>query len=369
MRIGVWILRGLERLLIGAGLLLWVFIGLLAVLAAWAMNWDAPPSMSDAPWWMRSAAALGVFMTSIGSVVVLRITKQWRAFALTVAFGALLWGYAFYVFDAIHHTLADAPFLYVAVGLAVWLIFIFGAGAFPSRAWGVVIATVFGAAPLIAVAVFSYANINMRSETVSGVLEVAPQTLDVAPEEQSALSDQFQIEELRFNKPERMRINHAYVVEAQIGADAAPILGDVGDTVTRDITIPESRHVRVELIANDFEIEQLHQVEDVLIAPGTTGTWTWRVTPRVSGAERRMLLQVYGLVQQNGRDGQVLIKTYEETIPVDVTPLDQAQIYAEAFLSRWDVIAGIAGAIGGLWMFFSAIVKWFRRPRGRAQPA
>lgn len=167
------------------------------------------------------------------------------------------------------------------------------------------------------------------------------------------------MEDLRFNRPERMRLNKSYVVEAQFGVPAQPVLGNVGQTVTRRVAVPASRLVRVDLVADDFDIVKLHHVDDQLLTPGTTAMWSWRVTPTRETDQSKLILQVFGVMRQAGYTGEVLIKTYQEDIPVEVTTMDRFELGARAFLSRWDIIAGIFGAIGGAWVFFHNIMKLF----------
>jgi hypothetical protein len=173
---------------------------------------------------------------------------------------------------------------------------------------------------------------------------------------------QFKLAELRFNKPTEMELNKSYVVEATVaapGAAAPQGLGTVGPVVTRQTEI--TRKVRVELLANDFKVEKLHTVDTVLITDKTPGQWSWRVTPTKEGVDRKMLLQVFGVLEQNGAEqGQVLIKTYEETIPVTVTAMGRVTAVAQTVVSSWELIAGIAGVLGGIWVFLGNIGKALR---------
>ncbi len=183
-----------------------------------------------------------------------------------------------------------------------------------------------------------------------------------AAEKAEVDATQFKLAELRFNKPTEMELNESYVVEATIaapGAAAPQGLGSVGPVVTRQTEI--TRKVRVELLANDFKVEKLHTVDTVLITDKTPGQWSWRVTPTKEGLDRKMLLQVFGVLEQNGAEqGQVLIKTYEETIPVTVTAMGRFTAVAQTVVSSWELIAGIAGVLGGVWVFLGNIGKALR---------
>jgi hypothetical protein len=197
-----------------------------------------------------------------------------------------------------------------------------------------------------------------------------PDPAAAAPsDDEISQAENYITEELRFNRPERMRINHSYVVEAQIGEAVVQSLGDIGPTIERDVPILANRLVRLVLISDDFDIEKLHQVDDLLIEPGTSGLWSWRVTPKHEGENRRMLLQVYGVQRDGAFSNPVLIKTYQEEIPVDVTAWDRAQLLGMGFLAQWEILAGIFGAIGGLWVFISNVLKFLRQRKQGAQPA
>ncbi|MEJ0022193.1 MAG: hypothetical protein WDN76_01205 [Alphaproteobacteria bacterium] len=81
--------------------------------------------------------------------------------------------------------------------------------------------------------------------------------------------------ELKFNKPDQMEIDTPYTVSATIAgalAEAQATLGNVGPTVSRAVKI--TRKVRVELIADDFDIKKLSAVDTVLITPETSGQWS-----------------------------------------------------------------------------------------------
>jgi hypothetical protein len=178
--------------------------------------------------------------------------------------------------------------------------------------------------------------------------------------------------DLRFNKPSTMELGKSYVVEATIAApgDTAPTagLGSTGPTVSRDIEI--TRKVRVELIANDFKVDKLHTIDTVLIQPGSSGQWSWRVTPQTEGIDRKMLLQVWGVQEENGVViGDKMIRVYEEKIPVTVTPIGRVTSIANKVISSWEMVAGIFGVLGGIWMFLGNIGKALRGKKEETAPA
>lgn len=188
--------------------------------------------------------------------------------------------------------------------------------------------------------------------------ELLPTVADAKPSD-------FQTAELKFNKPEKMEIDVAYTVSATIAgalAETQATLGNVGPTVTRDVKI--TRKVRVELVASDFDIKKLHAIDTVLITPETSGQWSWQVTPRRLGGERKMLLQVYGVIERDGiPQGETLIKTYEETIPVQVTPMARVRLISQGIVERWQPIAGALGVIGGIWVFLQKLLGALTRRR------
>lgn len=188
--------------------------------------------------------------------------------------------------------------------------------------------------------------------------EPAPVVAEVKPSD-------FQMAELKFNKPEKMEIDVPYTVSATIAgalAEAQATLGNVGPTVSRAVRI--TRKVRVELVASDFDIKKLSAVDTVLITPETSGQWSWEVTPRRLGGDRKMLLQVFGVIERDGvSQGETLIKTYEETIPVQVTPMARVRLVSQGIVDRWQPIAGALGVIGGIWVFLQKLLGALTRRR------
>ncbi|MGE3303261.1 MAG: hypothetical protein AB7M12_09125 [Hyphomonadaceae bacterium] len=196
----------------------------------------------------------------------------------------------------------------------------------------------------------------MAEEQVAAA--AAPATEIAAPE-----ATDFQVAELQFNKPAEMSLGQSYVVDAVIatpGAAAPLTLGNVGPTESRETQI--TRNVRVELVASDFDITPLHKVETVLIAPGTAGHWSWRVKPLYEGADRKMILQVFGVLERAGvPQGEILIKTYEEKILVKVTPMKRVELFSQSVVALWQPIAALFGVIGGIWMFFTKLASALRK--------
>ncbi len=77
-----------------------------------------------------------------------------------------------------------------------------------------------------------------------------------------------------------------------------------------------------------------------------------------------MLLQVYGVIESDGvAQGETLIKTYEETIPVKVTPMARVRLVSQGIVERWQPIAGALGVIGGIWVFLQKILAALTRRR------
>ncbi len=203
--------------------------------------------------------------------------------------------------------------------------------------------------------------------------EMAAPPVAVAPPAAAAAADakpsDFQVAELKFNKPAEMQIDTPYVVAAAIAgalAETQATLGNVGPTVSRQTSI--TRKVRVELVASDFEVKKLHTIDTVLITPETTGQWSWEVIPKREGADRKMLLQVWGVLERDGvAQGDILIKTYEETIPVKVTPIARVRLVSQGIIDRWQPLAGALGVIGGIWVFLQKLLGSMR-PRRKEEP-
>ena len=199
----------------------------------------------------------------------------------------------------------------------------------------------------------------------------APNTVAAAPPAAEPKAADFQVGKLRFNKPESMRIQQTYTVEATIAGERATTpqvsLGDVGSTQSRDVQI--TRKVRVELIAapTDFEIKKIHTVDTVLVTPETAGQWSWEVKPLKAGLERPMLLQVFGVIEKDGVvEGETPIETHRETINVEVTPMDQVRLFSADIVTNWEPVVGALGVLGGAWAFFSSFLAGLRRKKEEA---
>lgn len=334
---------GLKYIVAALGLVIWLGGAALAAYSTWeSATFDGPQAGVGAV-----ISIVGLLIALVGSVILLRLTKRLAPFLLCVAFGVAAYvggsGGASQKFSGPLGMAEPAPADVSDTS--------------PDASAASPAPDVVGPPPVTEDVTRPSAA---PAPPASGSLAATEQDKTVA--KGSPQADQFQVAELRFNKPSEMRLQHPYVVEATIatpGGSAPQGLGDVGPTVTRQTEI--TRKVRVELIANDFKIEKLSAVDTVLITPRTPGQWSWRVTPLSEGADRKMLLQVFGVLEAAGvSQGEVLIKTYEETIPVTVTPMDRANLVMNAVISSWQTIAGIFGVIGGIWVFLGNVAKAFK---------
>lgn len=390
-----WLGRG-GRLLVGVvGLLVWLIVTVVAAYTT-VQNVYADTDFDQIA--RQIASATGVVLMMIGAPIGLWLSRRFLDFGLMLAFGAITLGYGAGVFEGFDVPLAAAAIIAGLVAVAVFVASIAADARGPRWMRGVAIATliIFPIAAVVAsMGTQFYAagppaasSEDLRAELqrlqaegrltpeqaiqLAETLEegaIGPGALEpAAPNGPAPVASDFHIEELRFNRPERMRINRSYVVEAQIGATQPLSIADVGPVVSREVAVPDTRLVQVELVSDDFEIVKLHSVDSQLVAPGGTGVWTWRVTPRREGEARRLLLQVYGVLRREGYEGQALVRTYEESIPVDVTPIDRVQMIAQAFLAHWKVLAGLVGALGGMWVFINNVLKFIRERRRRAEP-
>lgn len=195
----------------------------------------------------------------------------------------------------------------------------------------------------------------------------APVETASAPKPPTADEFGYQDANLKFNKAENMELGREYQVGATItlpNSVATPAtLGDVGPTVTRETKI--TRKVRVELVGGgSFDVTPANPVTTFLITANTPGVWNWTVKPRKEG-EGRMQLQVFGVLERDDgvAEGEVLIKTYEETIPVTVTPMGRVRLISQNVVENWEPVAGALGVIGGIWAFIVNLFAGLRRKR------
>ncbi len=129
-------------------------------------------------------------------------------------------------------------------------------------------------------------------------------------------------------------------------ADALPS----GSEITEDTALVTER-VRASISGSAFNIEALSP-EIQKLSPMTENVWRWRVTPREAG-EQELAVELFGF---DGEDA-LPIRTYRDTVSVEVTRVGQAIAIAEDA----NPIAMLLGGIGSVLAGFFGFVGFFRK--------
>jgi len=110
------------------------------------------------------------------------------------------------------------------------------------------------------------------------------------------------------------------------------------------------------LRGRDFEVDP-KGMQERTITWRRPVEWSWYVTPKAGGEDKRLELELYAhIVNPQGQtQPPVLIKTLDATIDVDVRTLDWLIEQARTFEPIYAVVAAIIG-------FFTALITlWLRR--------
>lgn len=129
-------------------------------------------------------------------------------------------------------------------------------------------------------------------------------------------------------------------------ADALPS----GSEITEDTALVTER-LRASISGSAFNIEALSP-EIQRLSSTTENVWRWRVTPREAG-EQELAVELFGF---DGEDA-LPIRTYRDTVAVEVTRVGQAIAIAEDA----NPIAMLLGGIGSVLAGFFGFVGFFRR--------
>ncbi|MEO1100796.1 MAG: hypothetical protein AAFW65_03025 [Pseudomonadota bacterium] len=129
-------------------------------------------------------------------------------------------------------------------------------------------------------------------------------------------------------------------------ADALPS----GSEITEDTALVTER-LRASISGSAFNIEALSP-EIQKLSSTTENVWRWRVTPREAG-EQELAVELFGF---DGEDA-LPIRTYRDTVAVEVTRVGQAIAIAEDA----NPIAMLLGGIGSVLAGFFGFVGFFRK--------
>lgn len=153
--------------------------------------------------------------------------------------------------------------------------------------------------------------------------------------------------------PTEARFGAAFPVTLAIdatGADSAVgALAGSGNIIQGEARL--GSQARARLVGAGFDIEALSP-EDQAISTLTANTWRWSVTPREAG-QHDLVMEIFAL-----EGGLVMpVRTYRETITVEVSTLRQAIDFAQSANPLAMLLGGIGSVIGGL----ATAARFFRR--------
>lgn len=133
-------------------------------------------------------------------------------------------------------------------------------------------------------------------------------------------------------------------------SDALPGSGNIVEGIAQ-----VGMDVRVSLVGSAFEVEGLSP-PDQTVSTLTANTWRWKVTPLASG-QHDLMIEVFAL------DGPraLPVRTFRDTVTVEVSTLRQAIDFAQAANPLFMVLGGIGSVLGGA---FTAL-RFFSKASGR----
>jgi prepilin-type N-terminal cleavage/methylation domain-containing protein len=136
-----------------------------------------------------------------------------------------------------------------------------------------------------------------------------------------------------FNAPESMRFEETKTIELLLSASVSvqelqAQLNEVGEIESETVQI--SNRMEARLSGKGFEIEALVPDVQAVNSEGVT-QWKWYVTPEDYGLQH-LHLSLSAIIIVSGRDAPYVIKTFEHTIDVEVTP---AQLISGFFSKHW----------------------------------
>ncbi|MBS1911648.1 MAG: hypothetical protein JST22_06660 [Bacteroidetes bacterium] len=164
-----------------------------------------------------------------------------------------------------------------------------------------------------------------------------------------------------FQCPEEMKVGEEYYAVAELNDDTMRLamkrLDSMGHGARVDTVIRVGAEVGAELIADerDFVVHASSNEPFQLKEQGFVCKWSWTITPKEEGREKRLHLNVSTVVRG---DQPKLIRSFDKTIVVTVTPWRRVVSFFGNSTNQW-LIAGLGLPLIGLPI-------WHRRRKRRS---
>ncbi|MEL7453817.1 MAG: hypothetical protein AAGJ50_10660 [Pseudomonadota bacterium] len=173
----------------------------------------------------------------------------------------------------------------------------------------------------------------------------------VAAQEPS-LMDRLETVPIAYETPPLASFGRAFDVTLSIDGtgDTSAISGLPGVGQVTEAEARVSDRVKATLIGSAFTIEG-QSPETQLLSPETENVWRWRATPN-EGGEHPLIIEIFAL----DGDEALPVRTFSDTVVVEVSRLDQAITLANAANPIVMVLGGIGSALAGLF----GVVRFFK---------
>ena len=165
---------------------------------------------------------------------------------------------------------------------------------------------------------------------------------------------------IAFNAPETMKLGERHTIELILSLQKSV---DELSTQVKEEGVVESDSIKVSnrMLANltgfGFEIKAVESEEQAIRAQEDT-RWRWDVMPTAEGAQD-LHLTLTALVEVDGQDSRIAIRTFDKTITVRVTAMQRATMFVTA---NWQWLwAAILIPIFGI------VMQWWKKSRKRTR--
>ncbi len=146
----------------------------------------------------------------------------------------------------------------------------------------------------------------------------------------------------------------AFVVETGADGTAGQLLAAVGGTAT-PVEVLVSNSVRATLTGPpdrvDIKPRGSEAAQQQMVTALAPLVWFWDVKGLDVGTVD-LQLQLYSDITLNGTTTAVPFRTYQTTVPVEITPVDQVKRFIAAYTPVWTAATAVVTGVGGVLTFF-----------------